>query len=206
MLINQLFFGVNRQVTWREFMIAPNVVTLIRLFVAMPLLIVCRSVGVDKWSTFVLFVIAALTDMLDGIMARRIGRTEIGAHLDQASDKMFFPIVIGMALFGPNHVTLKMPSWPTVFFCLFVLMVAIDAALFASRILLKREAKWYTRFCDTVSNAAKNPGKAKTWSQAIASGGFLLGYDWTIVLGEMAFVAAIPLGIWSFVARHKWPD
>src|SRR5436189_5443239 len=65
----------------------PNILTLGRL-IAVPVFIVA-SFGGHFMFAFVLFVVAALTDIVDGFIARRLNqRSKLGALLDPAADKI----------------------------------------------------------------------------------------------------------------------
>ncbi|MBM3776336.1 MAG: CDP-diacylglycerol--glycerol-3-phosphate 3-phosphatidyltransferase, partial [Acidobacteria bacterium] len=65
----------------------PNLLTLLRIFFV-PLL-VAALVGTDLWVALGIFLAAALTDLLDGYLARRWGQvTTIGTLLDPIADKL----------------------------------------------------------------------------------------------------------------------
>jgi CDP-diacylglycerol--glycerol-3-phosphate 3-phosphatidyltransferase len=75
---------------------APNVVTYIRIILSILFIILYLVAGpwgyastAIRWSVFVLFVIAASTDKLDGWMARKYDQvTELGKLLDPIADKL----------------------------------------------------------------------------------------------------------------------
>jgi CDP-diacylglycerol--glycerol-3-phosphate 3-phosphatidyltransferase len=68
-----------------------NVVTLLRVLVAVPTLALVRSHG-STWGTVALWFAITSTDSLDGWLARRDGATRSGAFLDPVADKL---IVLG---------------------------------------------------------------------------------------------------------------
>jgi len=74
----------------------PNLLTLSRL-IAIPVLMVCligRFPGHDQWAAGI-FLVASLTDTLDGNLARWQGRvTELGKFLDPLADKLFILSVL----------------------------------------------------------------------------------------------------------------
>jgi len=74
----------------------PNLLTLSRL-IAIPVLMVCligRFPGHDQWAAGI-FLVASLTDTLDGNLARWQGRvTELGKLLDPLADKLFILSVL----------------------------------------------------------------------------------------------------------------
>ena len=91
---------------------APNQLTLFRL-----LLVTCLVILVlygFNGLALVVFIVAGVTDALDGLMARRMGqRTTLGAWLDPMADKLLLVstfIVLTMPLGLPN----QLPLWFTV--------------------------------------------------------------------------------------------
>ncbi|MBI1272539.1 MAG: CDP-diacylglycerol--glycerol-3-phosphate 3-phosphatidyltransferase [Alphaproteobacteria bacterium] len=75
----------------------PNQLTLGRILV-IPLIVILLAFAAQAWAAWaalVLFVAAALTDMLDGWVARRYGQvSRIGAFLDPIADKLLVAAVI----------------------------------------------------------------------------------------------------------------
>ncbi|HEY8642966.1 MAG TPA: CDP-diacylglycerol--glycerol-3-phosphate 3-phosphatidyltransferase [Candidatus Dormibacteraeota bacterium] len=74
----------------------PNLLTVSRLFAipALAFLLFGRFTGHDQLAAAV-FVVASLTDTLDGTLARRYGRvTELGKFLDPLADKLFILSVL----------------------------------------------------------------------------------------------------------------
>lgn len=66
-----------------------NLLTISRVFLLLPLAWLMLG-GEKSWSVVALFIIAGLTDFLDGFLARRLGKTStFGALLDQICDKIF---------------------------------------------------------------------------------------------------------------------
>ena len=80
----------------------PNLLSALRIALCLPLLLV-DAMTVPFW---VLYLIAGLTDMLDGILARRWGvESKFGARLDSLADFVFV-LVAGYKLFP----WLKLPA------------------------------------------------------------------------------------------------
>ncbi|HEY8543012.1 MAG TPA: CDP-alcohol phosphatidyltransferase family protein, partial [Pseudothermotoga sp.] len=71
----------------------PNTLTLIRLVLTIPIFVL---VILEKWQwSFLIFLIGALTDYLDGFFARRLNQiTKSGKVLDQIADKVFVSSVM----------------------------------------------------------------------------------------------------------------
>jgi cardiolipin synthase (CMP-forming) len=101
----------------------PNFLTALRIFLT-PM--VAYSIFLENWWTaFLMFIVAAGTDLLDGIAARALNsQTEFGKAFDPVADKIF---IIG--LFGALAF-LKSPSFliPEWFFALMLLREMILVA------------------------------------------------------------------------------
>lgn len=68
----------------------PNIVTLTRLFFGLfPAILLTSGSIIDRWVAFVLFIILAGTDWVDGYLARKLNQeTEIGRILDPFADRV----------------------------------------------------------------------------------------------------------------------
>ena len=83
----------------------PNLLTWQRIL-AIPLLVCVYLVPFDAWGEHsrnlvatILFILASLTDWLDGWLARRLGQqTELGAFLDPVADKLLVCVALVMLL------------------------------------------------------------------------------------------------------------
>lgn len=106
------------------------------------------------WAAFVLWVALGISDTLDGIVARRLGPTTSGAYLDPLADKLQVIGALGI-LWLEGRV-----SWIPV-----SLMAAREVAVSGLRSIAARRS---------VSIPATPFGKAKTLTQMIAVGLFLL--------------------------------
>jgi len=86
----------------------PNRLSVIRILF-IPLIILCMEKGFP-FSSFLLFLIAGITDGLDGFMARRLSMTsKLGLYLDPIADKLLVSSVL-ITLTYENFV----PLWLTV--------------------------------------------------------------------------------------------
>jgi cardiolipin synthase (CMP-forming) len=86
-------------------MTIPNLITIARLIIV-PIVIVMIMQG--RWpAAFVLFVVAGVSDAVDGLIARRFNmRSEFGAHLDPIADKaLLMSIFVTLAIAG------VLPGW-----------------------------------------------------------------------------------------------
>lgn len=75
----------------------PNFITLAR-FLMVPFVILAILVGEAGWA-FAIFLIAGLSDAVDGLIARHFGQeSELGAYLDPIADKLL--LVTGFIMLG----------------------------------------------------------------------------------------------------------
>lgn len=104
-------------------MTIPNLITIARLFLV-PLVIV--MIVNARWeAAFIVFVVAGVSDAVDGFLARRCGMaSELGAWLDPIADKaLIVSIYITLAIVG------AIPIW------LVVLVAARDIMIVAAVLL-----------------------------------------------------------------------
>jgi len=127
----------------------PNMLTLFRIFLVPLLVVVLLTEVPDKeyWGLGI-FLLAALTDALDGIIARRTDRiTTIGAMLDPIADKLLMS-----AAFISLVELDKVPAW------MVTLIVGREFAVTALRLIALERG---------VAISANWLGKAKTTAQII---------------------------------------
>jgi cardiolipin synthase (CMP-forming) len=94
-----------RRIGNHAFMNIPNTLTLLRILLV-PVVIWAIAQG-DYTLAFMLFVIAGVTDALDGFIAKRFNmRTELGAYLDPLADKLLI-----MSIYTSLAMTNALPVW-----------------------------------------------------------------------------------------------
>jgi CDP-diacylglycerol--glycerol-3-phosphate 3-phosphatidyltransferase len=131
--------------------------------------------GHDYWGTGV-FCVAMATDWFDGRVARRSGRTSsIGSLLDPVADKLLVLTTL-IVLLGQD----VFPAW-------------MVAAIVARELLITglRQAAIERG----VVIAARDLGKLKTWSQAVAAavGGLAAAGTWSTSVSWWALLVALAL-------------
>lgn len=90
----------------------PNILTILRLFLV-PCFLVASMRGMYV-TAFVIFVSAAVTDALDGMIARRLNvRSRMGAILDPAADKILMVCGFVYYTFADNLPVVRIPGWLT---------------------------------------------------------------------------------------------
>src|SRR5919107_5706615 len=93
-------------------MTIPNLITIARLIIV-PIVIVMIMQG--RWpAAFVLFVVAGVSDAVDGFIARRFDmRSEFGAYIDPIADKaLLVSIYVTLSIVGvlPNWLAIVVVS------------------------------------------------------------------------------------------------
>jgi cardiolipin synthase len=101
---------------------AANQLTLLRLMLV-PVFALCMLYGRPGWA-LVTFVIAGITDALDGLIARRTGQqTTLGAWLDPMADKLLLLTMFVMLTLPGLGLVNRVPLWLT------VLVISRDVAI-----------------------------------------------------------------------------
>ncbi|MHB0971645.1 MAG: CDP-diacylglycerol--glycerol-3-phosphate 3-phosphatidyltransferase [Thermoanaerobaculia bacterium] len=165
--------GATVQNPGEEILNAPNSLTLLRIFMV-PVLVVVLLTKFDgrEYVGLAIFLIAALTDLLDGYIARRFKKvTKFGMLLDPIADKL----LISAALISLVELGLA-PAW------MIVIIIGREFAVSGLRSIAVQQG---------VTIAASPLGKGKTVSQVIAIAILILGYE----LGEFMFVGKVALWV-----------
>ena len=179
-------------------MTLPNQLTLLRLGL-IPLLIVVFYLPYT-WANPVaaaIFTIAAITDWLDGYIARKYNQsTPFGAFLDPVADKLM--VVVALVLLVDTHAS----PW-----------FAVPAVVIVGReIVISALREWMAELGKRASVAVSFMGKVKTTVQMIAIIVLLAFHpevgSWQTTLGYVLLYAAALLTLWSMIIyiRAAWPD
>ena len=149
----------------------PNALTLFRIFLV-PILVVVLLTKFDgkEFVGLAIFLIAAITDFLDGYLARRFKKiTRLGILLDPIADKL----LVSAALI--SLVELKVaPAW------MIVIIIGREFAVSGLRSIASQQG---------LAIPASPLGKGKMISQVIAIALLILGHE----LGEYHFIGQIAL-------------
>ncbi len=134
-----------------------------------------------------IFAVAAITDWLDGYLARRLGQmTAFGAFLDPVADKLM--VVIALVLLVERHDTL---------------MFTLAACVIIGReIVISALREWMAELGEATSVAVSYIGKVKTAFQMVAITGLLAinpepSENWLLVLCYVVLYTAAVLTLWS---------
>jgi len=183
----------------------PNILTILRI-VAIPLFIFAYYAPVP-WGNelaVVIFVAAAITDWLDGYLARRLDQASpFGAFLDPVADKLMVAAALVLLIADPRIHALALQS--EVFSIVIIVIIGREITVSALR-------EWMAEIGDRASVAVSIVGKFKTTAQMTAIS-FLLLRDPVLSLpvfriGEILLYLAAALTLWSMGAYLKaaWPS
>ena len=146
-------------------------------------------------TAFVLFVAAAATDSLDGMVARRWNmRSRLGALLDPIADKLL--MVCGFVYYTFADVPFPIPGWLT--FTVFArdFLIAFFAYLMYTRVQI-------TRFPPTIYGKASTVLQAVTLIVTIAVNGFLPALmPLALVLFKLSMLLTLFSG-WHYARRAE---
>jgi CDP-diacylglycerol--glycerol-3-phosphate 3-phosphatidyltransferase len=175
----------------------PNIVTSIRI-ILIPVLVVVYYLPMH-WhylAASAIFTLAAITDWLDGYLARRLEQmTPFGAFLDPVADKLI--VAVALVMLVESHAS----TWLT-----------IPALVIVGReIVVSALREWMAEMGKQATMAVSFVGKVKTTFQMIALI-FLLANepdldDPFVLLGYALLYAAAVLTLWSMYLylRIAWP-
>jgi CDP-diacylglycerol--glycerol-3-phosphate 3-phosphatidyltransferase len=163
----------------------PNTITMVRIGVIPILFVLLVNPGrVVSMIIAVLFILAAVTDLLDGYVARKYGIvTKLGKYLDPLADKLI--VNTAMILMIPIG---RIPAW------IVAIIIMRDLAVDGLRSIAS---------ADDVVIHASTLGKQKTLCQVIAVSALLIHYPLfgadAHAVGIVTLCIALVLTIWSGV-------
>ncbi|HWJ05132.1 MAG TPA: CDP-diacylglycerol--glycerol-3-phosphate 3-phosphatidyltransferase [Steroidobacteraceae bacterium] len=177
----------------------PNILTIGRI-VAVPLVVALFFWTSNPWAdplaAFV-FIAAAITDSLDGYIARKLGiTTPLGEFLDPVADKLMVATALVLLVW-------KDPHW----------VIALCAMIIVGReITVSALREWMAQLGSRAKVKVSSLGKWKTIVQM--TGLSLMMYRNDLLglpiytLGKVLLVVASVLTLWSMVAylRAAWPE
>ncbi|EAZ99816.1 CDP-diacylglycerol--glycerol-3-phosphate 3-phosphatidyltransferase [Marinobacter sp. ELB17] len=174
----------------------PNILTLSRI-VMIPVFVVIFYMPV-QWSYLVsaaIFTLAAVTDWLDGYLARKLNQsTPFGAFLDPVADKLM--VAVALAVLIEEHAAL---------------ILTLPATIIIGReIVISALREWMAEIGSRASVAVSYIGKIKTVAQMAAIIG-LLAFPPGVVQADIAIgllYLAAGLTLWSMglYLKAAWPD
>lgn len=174
----------------------PNIITCLRV-ILIPVIVIIYYLPFD-WSNIVaasIFVIAALSDWLDGYLARKWDQhTPFGAFFDPVADKLIVAIALVMLV----------EAYPSIWMTLSAMVII------GREIVISALREWMAELGKRTSVAVSYVGKLKTTLQMVAITILLVGEpgSWIGNLGLFFLIAAAALTLWSMFIylRAAWSD
>jgi CDP-diacylglycerol--glycerol-3-phosphate 3-phosphatidyltransferase len=160
-----------------------------------------------KPAAAIMFILAAITDSLDGYLARKLGQiSALGAFLDPVADKLMVATAL-ILLVSEQPAELTIADFnPHV-------LIALTAAVIVGReITISALREWMAEVGARGKVAVSSLGKLKTIFQMTGLSMMLFRQDlWFLPvyeLGLYCLVAAAALTLWSMGSylRVAWPD
>jgi len=175
----------------------PNLITILRILLIPVFVLVYVIPGqVTYLLAALLFSLAAITDWLDGYLARRLEQmTRFGAFLDPVADKLMVVVALVMLIGSHHNLIFTLPS----------------LVIIGREIMISALREWMAEMNRRGVIAVSWMGKAKTTMQMISIIILLanppyIERPWVIV-GYVFLYASASLTLWSMVVylRAAWP-
>ena len=181
----------------------PNILTMARIALIPVFLLIAYwppAIGVygheGGWTRLIIltsvFILAAITDWLDGYLARVLNQTSaFGRFLDPVADKL----MVAAAL-------IVLVQWQPTITMAFAAIVIISREITVSAL-----REWMAELGARTSVAVSTIGKYKTAFQMIAIGVFLLNWRLLDPVAYTLLYTAVILTLWSMIIylRAAWP-
>ncbi|MCG8325633.1 MAG: CDP-diacylglycerol--glycerol-3-phosphate 3-phosphatidyltransferase [Thiotrichales bacterium] len=175
----------------------PNALTLLRIGL-IPVFVIVFYLNIEHANIYacIVFILAALTDLLDGYMARRLEQTsKLGEFLDPVADKLMVAVVL--VLLVQRHPT----AW-----------LALPAAVIIGReITVSALREWMAELGARSKVAVSSLGKFKTTGQMLALILLILEKTYFLIpafmIGMVLLYIAALLTLWSMFEylQSAWP-
>ena len=175
-----------------------NTLTLIRI-AAIPVVVICFYSSMDfaRPIAGIVFGLAAVTDMLDGYAARKLGQTsKFGEFLDPVADKLMVAVLLVLLVEDdPNKIVTLIA----------VIIIGREIAVSALR-------EWMAGIGARADVAVRWPGKVKTALQMFGIGFMVYQHDILGIpiynLGYVLLLISAGMTLWSMVdyLRAAWPS
>jgi len=176
----------------------PTILTLFRIFL-IPVFIVAYylPIGGTNILPAALFILAGISDWLDGYLARKLNQTSnFGAFLDPVADKLIVAVALVLLVANPHLPYIALPV----------------AVIICREIAISALREWMAELGKHTSVAVSYLGKVKTTTQFIAIV-FLLAANplypnWILYAGYIFLYIAAVLTLWSMFIYLKaaWPN
>ncbi len=169
----------------------PNKLTLLRILLVPIFMVFLLTRFKGSYSVYAqyfalgIFILAAITDGLDGYIARRQGTiTRLGKLIDPLADKLLISGAL-IALVDMGKIT----SWPA------IIIIGREFAITGLRMIVASEGKIIV---------ASSLGKIKTISQIVAISAVIIGLPYGWVLIWIAVVVTVISGLDYFIKSKSF--
>lgn len=175
----------------------PNLLTLLRILL-IPVFVVVFYLPVswEREAATAVFVLAALTDWLDGYLARRLELVSaLGAFLDPVADKLMVATALVLLVQADPSIS----------------MAVAAAVIIGREITISALREWMAELGERTTVAVSEIGKFKTATQMVAIALLIYRDDvWgqsVYLVGEILLYIAVVLTLWSMMIYLKaaWP-
>jgi CDP-diacylglycerol--glycerol-3-phosphate 3-phosphatidyltransferase len=176
----------------------PNIITLARISLTPVVALLPFIQGYwPKVIAFVVFLIAAFSDLIDGYLARRYGTTsELGILLDPIADKLLLFATLIPIFWITRHPTIlvdyRIPWWGSLPVWVAILLVGREVLITVFRFFAKRQG---------IIIPAVGAGKLKAVAQNIFIGATIAWFAWKDAIAEM-HLAGTYRDVWD--EFHGW--
>lgn len=175
-----------------------NTLTWIRI-AAIPIVVYCffSSMELARPMAAVVFAVAAITDWLDGYIARRLGQTsKFGEFLDPVADKLMVAVALVLLVQSDPRVTVSLTA----------------AVIIGREITVSALREWMASIGERSNVAVSQGGKIKTTLQMVGIGLMVyreptFGID-IYAVGYVLLLIAAGMTLWSMCVylRAAWPS
>lgn len=174
----------------------PNLITVLRvLLIPVFILLFYMPFSWSYYAASAVFALAAVTDWLDGYLARRLQQsTPFGAFLDPVADKLMVAVALVLLVEEHHNLWLTLPA----------------ATIIGREIVISALREWMAELGARAQVAVSNLGKWKTAAQMVALI-ILLAHPaqlnlW-VGLGYALLIVAAGLTLWSMLQYllAAWP-
>lgn len=164
----------------------PNFLTLSRI-ILIPIMLFCHYKLPVQYAAIVvtvIFTISAITDFVDGYIARKFNQTSLlGKFSDPIADKLV--VITALIIISENYHSM---------------IISIPIIIIISReIIISGLREWVALNGNYTSVEVKNIGKYKTFSQMLAIILLLLNYNKLYVIGIVLLYIAMFLTLFSMI-------
>ncbi|HSX88780.1 MAG TPA: CDP-diacylglycerol--glycerol-3-phosphate 3-phosphatidyltransferase [Pseudomonas sp.] len=174
----------------------PNLLTVLRVaLIPVFILLFYLPFNWSYWAASAVFGIAAVTDWLDGYLARRWEQsTPFGAFLDPVADKLMVAVALVLLVAEHGNLWLTLPA----------------AIIIGREIVVSALREWMAELGARAQVAVSNLGKWKTAAQMVALMMLLANpptFTAWVILGYVLLIIAAMLTLWSMVQYllAAWP-